>query len=234
MFTDICSMRIFLVAATKQEIQPVIEQQSTGKLPGNRKHRLLFHTTGVGLVAATYSIVKLIENEQPDLIIQAGIGGCFLNGQLGKVVTVRADTIADMGVVEGNDFKNIFDLNLQHSGEFPYAAGLLKNPYHALMNIGSAEQVDAVSVNEISSNKTMIAYLQQRYSPYVESMEGASLHYVCLLEKIPFIQFRSVSNEIGERDKTKWKIKEAVTNLNDTVTDLLKKLEEYDENLFRI
>ncbi len=45
-------------------------------------------------------------------------------------------------------------------------------------------------------------------------MEGAALHYVCLQEQIPFVQIRSVSNYVGERDKTKWKMKEAIENLN--------------------
>jgi futalosine hydrolase len=36
---------------------------------------------------------------------------------------------------------------------------------------------------------------------------------------MPFIQLRSISNYIGERDKTKWKMKEAIENLN---AELLK------------
>jgi futalosine hydrolase len=35
-------------------------------------------------------------------------------------------------------------------------------------------------------------------------MEGAALHYTCLMEKIPFMQLRSISNYIAERDKSKW------------------------------
>ena len=45
-------------------------------------------------------------------------------------------------------------------------------------------------------------------------MEGAAFHFVCLQQKIPFIQIRSISNSVGERDKSKWVIKEAVSNLN--------------------
>ena len=45
-------------------------------------------------------------------------------------------------------------------------------------------------------------------------MEGAALHYTCLMEKIPFIQLRSISNYIAERDKTKWDMKRSIINLN--------------------
>jgi futalosine hydrolase len=55
-------------------------------------------------------------------------------------------------------------------------------------------------------------------------MEGAALHYVCLLEKIPFLQVRSISNYIGERNKKKWNIKESINNLNKELIRLLESL----------
>jgi futalosine hydrolase len=45
-------------------------------------------------------------------------------------------------------------------------------------------------------------------------MEGAALHYICLQQKIKFLQLRSISNTVGERDKQKWEMKKATTNLN--------------------
>ncbi|MBK8310223.1 MAG: hypothetical protein IPL04_04300 [Chitinophagaceae bacterium] len=57
----------------------------------------------------------------------------------------------------------------------------------------------------------------------VESMEGAALHYVCLMEKIPFIQLRAISNYITERNKKKWNMKESITNLNKEIIKLLNK-----------
>ena len=55
-------------------------------------------------------------------------------------------------------------------------------------------------------------------------MEGAALHYVCLQQSVPFLQIRSISNEVGERDKSKWRMKEAVENLN---TELIKLITGY-------
>ena len=39
---------------------------------------------------------------------------------------------------------------------------------------------------------------------------GAALHYVCREMNIPFLQIRAASNYIGERDKEKWQMKEAI------------------------
>jgi futalosine hydrolase len=51
-------------------------------------------------------------------------------------------------------------------------------------------------------------------------MEGAALHMVCLENKIPFLQIRGISNWIGERDKSKWKIAEA----SEAVADVVRRL----------
>ena len=48
----------------------------------------------------------------------------------------------------------------------------------------------------------------------IESMEGAALHYVALMERVPFLQIRAVSNYAGERDKRKWNFGDSIGNLN--------------------
>jgi futalosine hydrolase len=65
-------------------------------------------------------------------------------------------------------------------------------------------------------------------------MEGAALHFVCLMEKVPFIQIRSISNISGDRDKSRWNIKEAIKSLHEQLVIMIQKLEKADETLFRI
>jgi futalosine hydrolase len=79
-------------------------------------------------------------------------------------------------------------------------------------------------VNEITTDPARIGWLQQNGSPVVESMEGGALHYVCLQEGLPFLQLRSVSNDVGIRDKTKWNIPLAIGELNKKLTGLLNEL----------
>ena len=65
-------------------------------------------------------------------------------------------------------------------------------------------------------------------------MEGGGLHYTCLQENIPFVQLRAISNDIGVRDKTKWDIRSAITNLNTRLTDLLEKLNTTEATIFQL
>ena len=82
-------------------------------------------------------------------------------------------------------------------------------------------QVKAVTINEITTRATRIQQLEQKYQPVVESMEGAAFHYIALIEKIPYIQLRAVSNMVGERDKLKWKMKEAIQVLNEQLIKIV-------------
>jgi futalosine hydrolase len=79
-------------------------------------------------------------------------------------------------------------------------------------------------VNEITTSKQKVQFYKKYFNPVIESMEGAALHYICLMEHIPFIQLRSVSNYIAERNKKYWNMKESIINLNNELINLLKNL----------
>jgi futalosine hydrolase len=135
---------------------------------------------------------------------------------------VGSENIGDVGVEENGVFKTLFDLKLLDKNSFPWKDGKLSNHVETLQLAGLTI-VDAVTVSEISTNKERIAYYRNRLNASVESMEGAALHYVALQEKIPFLQMRSLSNFVGERDKSKWMMDIAVANLNIELIRILTK-----------
>ena len=225
-------MYIVVTAATAGEIgatQSVLDQKTS--LTGAME--LETAVTGVGLVSTTYQLTRIINRRKPDLMIQAGIAGSFVPDRIGKVYAIDSDRFGDLGVVEQNHFRPVFDLHLIDPNTVPFRDGILQNPYPGLLQETGMEQVSASSVNEITTRNERISWFQQNTNCVVESMEGAAFHYVCLLEKIPFLQIRSVSNDIGERDKTKWKMKEAILTLNEKLILLLDKLTDPDETNIR-
>jgi futalosine hydrolase len=210
-------MIILLAAATTFEIQPAIDALSAG---GTGLDVRPF-VTGVGAMAAAWSIMRQIDRGRPGLIIQAGIAGC-LTGQLpGEVFAVGEDQLSDQGVWEEGRFKSLFEMKLADGDVFPFTGGRLVNPYRPLLELTGLPCVGALTVNEITTNPERIRWFQQNTTAVVESMEGAALHYVCLQAGVPFLQLRSVSNAVGVRDKTKWDIKLAINRLNDTLIPLL-------------
>ena len=123
-------------------------------------------------------------------------------------------------------------MGLENPDLFPFRDGKLDNPYQYLLDWTGLPVSDGATVNGIKSSD-LVGF--QRNSPrFVESMEGAALHYVCLMEKVPFLQIRAISNVIGDRDKSRWKLKEALVSLHEKLVVMIQKLEKADETLFRI
>ena len=225
---DICKMNILLTAATAQEIAPAMD--FIGSRPGlGAGSPVGILITGVGIAAATYRLTLAIKQHKPDIILQAGIAGGFGSFEPGMVVAVAEDLFADLGVWEQGEFKSIFDMQLADRDEFPFTKGILSNPNPDLLRVTALQPVRAITVNEISTSAEKIAWYQQNLSPVVESMEGAAFHYVCLQCKIPFLQIRSVSNRVGERDKTRWRIADSIRSLNEALALIIQNLLRKDE-----
>ncbi|MFZ9387064.1 MAG: futalosine hydrolase [Chitinophagaceae bacterium] len=214
-------MNCLVIAATPIEIDPLLERLRSGKdWPSG--HSLDILITGIGLTATTYSLTRQLSLKRPDLVIQAGVGGCFDNRiPLGSVLAVKKEAIADQSVIELNRLKSLFDLKLVPQNKHPFHRGWLVNRDERLKLTGM-KRVSGISVNEISTSPRKIAFYREYFNPVVESMEGAALHYVCLLEQVPFLQLRSISNYIGERNKKKWDLRDSITNLNRELIKLLE------------
>ena len=212
-------MQLLLCASTEFEIRPAIEFVQKEKVPN-----VDILITGVGMMATTYSLTKAILMKRPDFLLQAGIAGSLdENLALTKVVLIENENIGDLGVLDNGTFKTLFDLSLLDKTSFPWNNGKLSNNVQSLKSIG-LKIVDGVTVNEISTNKNRIAYYKHQLNASVESMEGAAFHFVALQENLRFLQMRSLSNFVGERDKTKWIIDVGVANLNIELIRIIIKL----------
>ncbi len=204
-------MQILLIAATEQEIQPFIDTDA--------KMDVLI--AGVGIPSTIYHLQKRMQQIDYDLVIQAGIAGTFNNAlALGQTVLVKQDAFGDLGMEEKENYTPIFEAGLADKNEFPFTDGWLVNT-NKILKTSSLIAVNAITVTKVSDSFLLKQQLLKHFNADIESMEGAALHYVCLQENIPFIQIRSVSNYIGERNKSKWKINEAIDNLNTELTNLI-------------
>ncbi len=217
-------MNTLLIAATIKEIAPFLTWLKTA--PAGKKNNLPdVLITGIGLTATTYHLTRQLQFKKYGLVIQAGVAGCFMkNIPLGNVVIVKQDAIADQGVIELQQLKSLFDLKLLPASQFPYTKTWLVNPAADLLKKTALRKVKGISVNEITTSKQKIVFYREKFNPVTESMEGAALHYTCLMEGIPFLQLRSMSNYVGERNKKKWDMQASILHLNNAIIDIVKDL----------
>ncbi len=204
-------MQILLVAASELEIAPFLAQNP-----------VIDHLiTGVGSPSTIYHLTKRLQQIDYDLVIQAGIAGSFAESPaLGEIVLVAADNFADLGITEKGNFYTIFEKGFADENIAPFTNGWLKADDEILKEF-SVQKVRAITVNTVTDEKNKIATLTSKFNPQIETMEGAALHFVCLQENMPFLQLRSISNFVGERDKTKWKTHEAIDRLNQALGELV-------------
>jgi futalosine hydrolase len=178
------------------------------------------------MLASGVKLTQLAATHKPDLIIQMGIAGSYSKKEpLGKVMVVASESIADLGVREKGLFTDLFDSQLIKENEAPFKKRKLTNPTIRSLNILKTDTVAAVTINEITTSPKRIKEIIAAHKPVLESMEGAALHYVGSLTKTPFIQIRAISNYVGERNKTKWKLKESIEQLEAYVLTYLATLE---------
>ena len=207
-------MSILIVAATQFEIKPILEE----------KESIDFLITGVGIAPVIFYLTKKKYEKKYDCIIQAGIAGSFNdNFNLGETVMVKEDTFADVGIEENGKFQTLFEIGFLDKNEFPYTNGWLINNHSFFQNT-ILPVAKGITVNRVAENDLQNKANKEKFSADIESMEGAAFHYVCLQQKINFLQLRSISNRVGERDKTKWKIEEAIENLNKELIKIVDNL----------
>jgi len=215
-------MSVLIASATALEIQPLLDQmkKESSRFLGWDFDVLI---TGVGPASAMYSLTRQVALKKPDLVIQAGLAGSFDDKLVpGSVVFVKEDRFADIGVREKGGMKDLFELGLASPRQFPYQNGWLKNRYpKPKTSFKKWPTVRGITVHEISSSKKHIDILSEKYDPAIESMEGACLHYVCLMEEIPFMQIRAISNKIGVREKKRWNFTESIHQLNETLIQII-------------
>lgn len=224
-FPDLCYMRVIITAATNGEWMPSFQKINPAYAGTNKRFSVGFHESGIGLLASSVSLMKMFVQETPSLIIQVGIAGCFDKKiPLGKVFAVKDDFAGDIGVMENKVWKDLFDLKLDKPNDAPYEKKSLPNPWLSQYNLLKLPTKKGVTVNTISTDKNKIDLYSGRYKATLESMEGAALHYMGRDLNIPFIQIRAVSNYVGERNKAKWEMQEAIYNLNETLLQYLDAL----------
>jgi len=238
-------VRILLVAATAAEIGPLMaELRRTGdggprttRYVG-RGHDVDVLVSGVGMVATATWCAQALSRDRYDLALNLGVCGAFDRTlSLGSVVHVVSDRFSELGAEEGSAadgsaadggaedgaaFLTVQQLGLLGDDEPPFAGGRLVNqspPAGAVLN--NLRAVDGITVNTVHGREQSIACVTERFSPQVESMEGAAFMYACLVHGQPFAQVRAVSNFVERRNRAAWKLAEAIEQLGATALRVL-------------
>lgn len=176
--------------------------------------------TGVGQADTAFHLARLLASLPKDseysLLVQAGIGGSFLT-MLPRcsIVHVVSEVYGDRGAEDNGSFLDLEEMGLSDPQAFPYREGRLQPAVCALpAGLENLPKVPGVTVNRTLGEPRSIEWVRERYAPAVVSMEGAPFFYAAQQFGVPCIQFRSISDYVGPRDRASWDIPGAVSALN--------------------
>jgi futalosine hydrolase len=172
--------------------------------------------TGVGAVNAAYALTRAIERERPDGIVVCGIGGAYPDSGLsiGDVVCAETECYGDLGASSPEGF-----LDMRALG-FPVVPGVTPIYNTLTMQIfPAARRVPFVTRNTC----TGLDKVNGIAGGAVENMEGAAVAHVAALAGIPVGEIRGISNMVGRRDKSTWRVKEAAAAAQEVLLEWLKR-----------
>lgn len=226
-------MRILVVAATDAEIAPLSAQlRGLGergprlKAYAHPRHEVDVLTTGVGMVATAVWCSRALAAAQYDLALNLGVCGSFVPAlPPGSVVHVVADRLSELGTEDGDAFLSVQELELVGDDEFPFRSGLLVNRAPpASAALATLPAATGITVSTVHGNACSIAATVARFRPDVESMEGAAFMYACLVQGVPFAQVRAVSNMVERRNRSSWRMSDAIHALAEASAGILDSL----------
>ncbi len=226
-------MRILIVASSNSDVKQLADKMDfVQKINPNYityKYGTLsvdILITGIGSVFTTYNLTKAINANSYELLINVGIAGSFdYFLEQGFVVNVVQDQFADLGIEENNKFYTLSEKELMNENLHPFNKEILKyKGNYEIDEVDALIPVKAITVNTMISDQESIDRLKTRFNPEIITTEGAAFFYVCLLEKIPFLQIRAISNYVEIRKVENWNIPLALKNLTLSIIEIFDEL----------
>ena len=164
---------------------------------------------GVGVASAAAATMAVLARQSFDAVICAGIGGGFGLDAPGLALGT-ASIAADLGADSPEGFVSLDQLGFGPSTMECDAA--LTAELHALLP--DAVPGSVLTVTTVTGTAERAQWLRQRHPDAVaEAMEGFGVATAAARAGVPFAEVRTVSNPVGPRDRTAWRIADALAAL---------------------
>ena len=222
---------LLLLSATEFEVEPLTasfspdESLSAGLPDGWRARNgqvagvpTVAVATGVGKANAAAITALAVTAARPGAVLLVGIGGAYPGTELriSQAVVALSETHLDTGVGHSEEWQDMRSIG------FPLLPSTTKRPEAAYNRIDLAPRsadlatqlnlpADHFGTAEaVTADTHTASLLRSRHAVAVESMEGAAVAQVAAALGVPLYQVRGISNQVGDRDKSNWRVAEAV------------------------
>ncbi|MEV5527979.1 futalosine hydrolase [Streptomyces prunicolor] len=167
---------------------------------------------GVGPAAAAAATAVALAGTPYDLVVSAGIAGGFQpEAPVGSLVIADEITVADLGAETPDGFVPVTELGFGTVTHRPPSA-LVRD----LAAATGARTGAVLTVSTVTGTAARATELRARHPrALAEAMEGFGVAEAAAAHGIPVLELRAVSNPVGPRDRTAWRIGDALAALTE-------------------
>ncbi len=197
--------RVLVVTAVSAEKDAVLRG-----LHGDTRFEVL--VAGVGSVVAAVKTAKELAAAKYSLVISAGIGGGFPGrAEVGSLVMANEIVVADLGAETLEGFRSVDELGFGYT-QIQTDASLVDRVTRALLVAKIPFTMGPVlTVSTVTGTAAKGVEMAARVADATaEAMEGFGVGVAAVESGLPVLEMRAISNIVGPRERSKWRIKEAL------------------------
>jgi futalosine hydrolase len=243
---------VLINAATPQELTYLVRELNAAPVPfaggwevwrgtlATGRLQVTLATTGVGKVNTAWTLTALLERhfpQPPALIINTGCGGAYAGSGLnvGDLAVANCEVYGDEGVATPNGWQSMEGIGIPvlvrkdklYFNEFPLSQVAAEKAMRlaAVLSI-PMRRGRFVTVSTCSGTAARGAELVARFGGICENMEGAVIAHLALKYEIPCLEVRGISNQVEDRDLSRWNITLAVETAQRFLLRYLESIED--------
>ena len=224
--------KLGIIGAMTQEVETLVESMAectSKEIAGSTFYEgtldglpAVIVQCGVGKVNAAMAAQLLISLYKPDLVINAGVAGCFENVPIGTLVLAEGFLQHDVDTSPLGDPVGL--VSTVNRVIFPTSE--LEKARAAMDKVGLPYRTGLVATGDIFVNHCDRAHwIHDTFHPLLCEMEGGAVAQVCWRNEVPFMSLKSVSDCVMEDHDFFFNFPTAMKDLNRVVMAFVDALE---------
>jgi futalosine hydrolase len=207
--------RILVVTSVEPERQAILRALATDP---EATDAVVVEVGGVGAAAVAATAARVLATGRFDAALSAGIAGGF-GVPVGGTAIATASIAADLGAASPDGFLSLERLGFG-TGQVDADPAVLTRMRSALPG---AVAGPVLTVSTVTGTAEGAQELRSRHPDAVaEAMEGFGVATAAQQAGLPFGELRTISNIVGPRDRSAWRIGDALDGLSEAFTLLAK------------
>jgi futalosine hydrolase len=236
---------IAVLAATFGEISLLVESFQAEREPSSSPWsvlaarpgftRFIFVVTGVGIANAAAAATSIIHLFSPDLLVITGCAGSYSGSgmAIGDLALATTEVFADEGVAVPEGWRDLEYMGIplldRNGSRFFNEVPLSPQAAEYAMQTAQPRGITLhrgtfLTVSTCSGTLTRGRGLSARFGGICENMEGAAAALVAARFGIDCLEVRGISNQVEDRDRSRWDIPLAVSNAQDFIGQHIREL----------